>query len=195
MTELEYEKACRGLSAAVTGEYAWGNTTISAGTTFTGAENGTEAFTSGRAVYGGGAFTNGDGGTGPARAGIFATASSTRQTAGATYYGVMDMTGNIRECVVALMGDAVANPTTGTNNTFTRTWGDGSIDAATGNHNVAGWPAAGVAVAATNVTNPVGHKGGAWNNGIAQLTVSERYYIFFAPVISRQSYNGGRGVR
>lgn len=192
MTELEYEKSCRGSSGtSLTLEYSWGSTTISAGLSFSGSasENGTETFTSGNANYGGVAFTNGDGGTGPSRAGIFATATSTRQTAGASFYGIMELTGNVREAVVAMF-------TPGASNTYTRTWGDGLIDPVTGNHNVAGgWPAATVVVANNVTTNQVGHKGGAWNNAVAQLTVSERLYIYNAPVISRQNYNGGRGVR
>ncbi len=192
MTELEYEKGCRGSTGtSLTLEYSWGNTTIAAGLTFSApaVENGTEVFSSGNATYSNGTYTNGDGGAGPARAGIFATSVSTRQAAGASYYGIMELTGNVREAVVT-----IATP--GANNTYTRTWGDGSIDAVTGNHNVAGgWPAGGVAVAATSTTNAVGHKGGAWNNAIAQLTVSERWYIYNAPNIGRQNYNGGRGVR
>ncbi len=192
MTETEYEKSCRGnTGTSLTLEYSWGSTTISAGLTFSApaTENGTEVFSSGNAAYSNTAITNGDGGTGPVRAGIFATASSTRQTAGASYYGIMELTGNVREVVVAMVA-------VGANNLFTRTWGDGAIDPVTGNHNVAGgWPAAGVAVAANSIANAVGHKGGAWNNVVAQLTVSERLYIYSAPVISRQNYNGGRGVR
>jgi formylglycine-generating enzyme required for sulfatase activity len=192
MTETEYEKACRGNSGtSLTLEYSWGSTSITSGLTFAGAgiENGTEVLTTGNCVYTNGAFTNGDGGSGPARAGIFATASSTRQTAGASFYGIMDLTGNVRESVVA-----IATP--GASNTFTRTWGDGTVDPVTGNHNVAGgWPSGAVAVANAVTTNAVGNKGGAWNNNIAQLTVSERWYIYNAPVITRQNYNGGRGVR
>ncbi len=192
MTETEYEKACRGSTGtSLTLEYAWGNTTIAAGLTFAApaTENGTEVFSSGNATYSNGTYTNGDGGAGPARAGIFATSTSTRQSAGASYYGIMELTGNVREAVVG-----IATP--GANNTYTRTWGDGSIDPVTGNHNVAGgWPAATVVTANTVTTNAVGHKGGAWNNVVAQLTVSERFYLYSAPVITRQSYNGGRGIR
>jgi formylglycine-generating enzyme required for sulfatase activity len=192
MTETEYEKACRGSTGtSLTLEFSWGSTTITSGLTFSSPaiENGTEVFSTGNAVYNNGTFTNGDGGSGPARAGIFATASSDRQTAGASYYGIMEMTGSVREAVVAMV-------TIGANNLYTRTWGDGSIDPVTGNHNVGGgWPAATVAVAAASTANAVGHKGGAWNNVVAQLTVSERLYIYSAPVISRQNYNGGRGVR
>lgn len=192
MTETEYEKASRGSSGtSLTLEYSWGNTTITSGTTFSApaTENGTEVISSGNCVYSNTAFTNGDGGLGPSRAGIFATSSSNRQSAGASFYGIMELTGNVREAVVA-----IATP--GASNTFTRTWGDGTVDPVTGNHNVAGgWPSAAVATAAAVTTNAVGNKGGSWNNVIAQLTVSERWYIYNAPVITRQNYNGGRGVR
>ncbi len=192
MTETEYEKSCRGnTGTSLTLEFAWGNTTIAAGLTYSApaTENGTEVFSSGNAAYSNTAITNGDGGSGPVRAGVFATASSNRQAAGASYYGIMELTGNVREAVVAMV-------TIGANNLFTRTWGDGSIDPVTGNHNVGGgWPLATVAVANNSTSNAVGHKGGAWNNVVAQLTVSERLYIYNAPVITRQNYNGGRGVR
>lgn len=192
MTETEFEKACRGIGGvSITNEYAWGNTNIDVGLTFAAPalENGTEVTIAGNAVYSNAGFTNGDGGSGPSRAGIFATATSTRQEAGASYYGVLDLTGNLREVVVGMITPAASN-------TFTRTWGDGTVDITTGNHNVAGgWPIATFVSANNSTTNVVGHKGGAWNNAIAQLTVSERWYIYRLPVISRQNYNGGRGVR
>ena len=81
MTETEFEKACRGSSGtSLTLEYAWGSTTITTGTTFSApaTENGTELLSTGNCVYSNTAFTNGDGGLGPARAGIFATSSSNR---------------------------------------------------------------------------------------------------------------------
>ena len=204
MTELEFEKASRGPSASVMGEYAWGSTVISTGVAliFGGAatENGTETTTAGNCVYGNAAatFSNGDAGTGPGRAGLFATASSTRVTAGASYYGVMELSGNLREVVVALAADVPGAGGSGVSNVFTRAWGDGVISAA-GIHQAAGstanWPASAVAVIQPSVTNLIGHRGGAWNNAIAQITISDRFYVYNSPVISRQSYNGGRGVR
>jgi formylglycine-generating enzyme required for sulfatase activity len=205
MTELEYEKAARGIAAPGLNDYAWGSGSlapaVASSYTFSGAaiENGTETTTAGNCIWGNVAptFSNGDGGQGPSRCGIFATAASTRVTAGASYWGVMDLTGNVREPVVCLAGDAVGNPTTGntTANLFTRTWGNGSLTANGGSdQGVATWPAWNYAAVA-NVTNLEGHKGGAWNNAAAQLYVSERWYCYNAPVITRQNYNGGRGVR
>jgi hypothetical protein len=108
----------------------------------------------------------------------------------------MELTGNVREPVVTLAGDVVGNnPTTGAANVFTRTWGNGTLTANGGSdQGVATWPAWNYAAVA-NISNLTGHKGGAWNNAVAQLYVSERWYIFNAPVTTRQNYNGGRGVR
>jgi hypothetical protein len=202
MTELEYEKAARGIAAPALNDYAWGSSAPVGGGSyaFSGAavENGTETVTAGNCIYGGAnpTFSNGDGAQGPARAGIFATAASARASAGASYYGVMELTGNVREPVVALAGDVVGNnPTTGATNVFTRTWGNGTLTA-NGNQDqgVNTWPVWNY-VAPANITNLIGHKGGAWNNALAQLYVSERWYIYNAPAITRQNYNGGRGVR
>jgi formylglycine-generating enzyme required for sulfatase activity len=204
MTELEYEKAARGIAASRLNDFAWGSGSLTpaAASSYTfsapATENGTETTTAGNCIWGNvnPTFTNGDGGQGPSRCGIFATAASTRVTAGASYWGVMELTGNVREPVVTLAGDVVGNnPTTGAANVFTRTWGNGTLTANGGSdQGVATWPAWNYAAVA-NISNLTGHKGGAWNNAVAQLYVSERWYIFNAPVTTRQNYNGGRGVR
>jgi len=206
MTELEYEKAARGIAAPALNDFSWGSGSLTpaVATSYTfggaGTENGTETTTAGNCIWGGTAptFTNGDGGQGPGRCGIFATASTNRVTAGASYWGVMELTGNVREPVIALATDAGTNPSSGntTANLFTRTWGSGTLTANGGNdQGVATWPAWNTGVANSVMTNLIGHKGGAWNNAAAQLYVSERWYIYNAPVITRQNYNGGRGVR
>ncbi|TAL61546.1 MAG: hypothetical protein EPN85_04560 [Bacteroidetes bacterium] len=196
MTELEFEKACRGTTTSVLNEYAWGSTNIAASGTITfpagTVENGTETVISGNCVFG--PFVNGDGGSGPGRAGLFATAASSnnRSLAGASYYGVMELSGNVTEIVVGMVSP-------GANNTFTRTWGDGVITAA-GIHDVAGgWPASAVAVAANSLTNLVGLRGGA-PSATAALMVSSRGYVYrsgFMPpdATIRSLYSGGRGVR
>lgn len=190
MTETEYEKAVRVNSGAyLTNEYAWGSTSISAANTFNApaTEDGTETFNSGNSVYSNQTYANGDAGTGPARAGIFATATSDREAAGATTGGVLDMSGNVREVVVALSSTVASD-------VFTRTWGDGALDAS-GNHNVTSWPAAAITVTANVTTNLVGHRGGCWYDAAALLQVSSRTHIYNAPNIGRTNYNGGRGVR
>ena len=203
MTEFEYEKAARGTSSAALNDFAWGSTAPTGGGTYAfagaGTENGTETISAGNCIYGNvnPTYSNGDGLQGPARAGIFATASSTRYQAGASYYGIMELTGNLREPVVPLVGDVNAtSPTTGANNVFTRTWGAGTLTANGGNdQGVSTWPAWNTAVLGTNTTNIIGHKGGGWDNAVAQLYVSERWYIYNAPSAARVNDRGGRGVR
>ncbi|MFH1004403.1 MAG: SUMF1/EgtB/PvdO family nonheme iron enzyme, partial [Bacteroidota bacterium] len=193
-TELEWEKAARGNAGWVAGEYAWGNTTITNGNTFTASpsftgENGTEVLTTGNCNYGPIAgFVNGDYGQGPVRAGIYATSSSTRTTAGASYYGVMEMSGNVREYVVTMHS-------TGASNLYTRTWGNGTIDVGTANHDVATWPAWNITVSAPNATNLVGSKSGAWCEAAENVRVSSRYMIYDWASVARDGAMGGRGAR
>lgn len=99
LSELEYEKAGRGFLNSVANEYAWGTTTAVFGNTLSGTENGTETVTESGANTSNIASTRsgGDGNQGPLRVGIHATATSTRTQAGASYFGVMDMTGNVGE--------------------------------------------------------------------------------------------------
>ena len=106
MTELEFEKACRGPLLPVTGEYAWGTTNLN--NTFqiisnldNPNENITTGFntTSGNAWY---SFVNSIGAA--VRAGIFAANPNNtgRETSGATYWGIMDMSGNCWERTVTV---------------------------------------------------------------------------------------------
>jgi len=126
MTELEYEKACRGPLKPVPGEFAWGTAAI-AGTnskegprdgyaiqnagrpdesvTWVG-ENGPDA-TRGSAAWGGtvsqqnGSYAV-NGINGPLRVGIFATPDSDRVSSGASYWGIMELTGNLWEFAVTV---------------------------------------------------------------------------------------------
>jgi hypothetical protein len=99
LSELEYEKAGRGFLNAVLNEYAWGTTTAVLGNTLSGTENGTETVTESGANTSNIQATRsgGDGSQGPLRVGIHATATSTRTQAGSSYFGVMDLTGNMYE--------------------------------------------------------------------------------------------------
>ncbi len=120
MTELEYEKACRGPRAAVPGEYAWGTAAIVT-QPYTVTDEGLaderivtnygSGTTAGNAQYD---FTMPDsfggptrGGVGavpgcPMRAGIFATPESGRIASGASYWGILELSGNVREPVVTV---------------------------------------------------------------------------------------------
>lgn len=163
MTELEFEKACRGPMAPVANEYAWGTARIMASTkVLSGAEDGSETVTTdvsnGAAHYGNVTVSGGDAGSGPLRAGIFATDSSTRVTAGASYWGVMELSGNLWERTVTI-GNA-------TGRLFTGLHGDGALTSG-GDADVAYWPGTGAAGA--------GFRGGNWSiSTTTHLSVSGR---------------------
>jgi formylglycine-generating enzyme required for sulfatase activity len=194
ITEMEYEKICRGPGASA-GEYAWGSTNITAGTTIgITPENGTEVFTSPNAncTYDNVTYTGGDGGRGPVRVGIHAKVGSpSREASGATYYGVLDMSGNVWEMVVM-----VSDPSGGTNGapTYDGKWGDGVLDWATGQANESTWP----------LGNPGGFglRGGSWSNGSEDQRVSARSCSRPGHNCSstrdpdnRNANHGGRGAR
>ncbi|MCX6162350.1 MAG: SUMF1/EgtB/PvdO family nonheme iron enzyme [Ignavibacteriae bacterium] len=184
MTELEYEKSCRGTLLPVPNEFAWGTTGI-ANSEYTlinsGADNEVIATgystTVGNAAYD---VTTPYIGSinGPVRVGIFAgnSLNTGRVTAGATYYGIMEMSGNLWERPVT-----VGNST---GRAFTGTHGNGLLDA-TGNANVSTWPAMNALGA--------GIRGGCWG-GSSALQVSSRNNatgIYNGPDLNI----GGRGVR
>lgn len=135
MTELEYEKACRGPLPPIPNEYAWGSAALASGaTSYTiNAGGSNESIATG---YGSanGNFTafNGDVYTmGPFRVGVFAAhpSNTSRATAGGSYYGIMELSGNLVEQVVPLSdaasqsyagvhGDGVLYPNGGSNAAF-----------------------------------------------------------------------------
>ena len=108
MTELEFNKACRGDQDVVANEYAYGsNLFVTNATTLSGAEDGTETVTDtgANAAYSFDGYINGDGGRGPLRCGIFARPEAqSRQESGASYYGIMDLSGNVTEQCVSIAG-------------------------------------------------------------------------------------------
>jgi hypothetical protein len=172
MTEFEYEKACRGGNNTPSPlEFAWGNTTISAITTASNAGAANETWAAGNANYAGGPAV-------PMRCGALATVSSTRTTSGATFYGIMEMSGNVREFAI-YTGNAQGR-------TFTGLHGDGTISALA-EANTANWPS-------NSNNSSITARGGYFSDGIAPLQVSDRSA---GPL----DYNtpsvvyGGRGVR
>jgi len=171
MTELEYEKSCRGNQNPVVSEFAWGNTSATALTGLSNASTMSETAsnTSSNIAY------NNSFPSGPVRTGIFATTSSTRATSGAGYYGNMELSGNLWERVVTL-GNA-----TGRN--FSGTHGNGTLTAG-GAANVSGWPTAAGA----------GLKGGGFESNNLNASISGRASAASGDN-SRQSDFGGRGAR
>ncbi|MCE3280127.1 MAG: hypothetical protein K0S44_2318 [Bacteroidetes bacterium] len=181
MTELEFEKICRGPLPRVAGEYPWGTTNITyIYSTLAGVVNdltASESFspaTNGMCVYG---VASANAAYGPLRAGIFATGSSGRESAAATYYGVMEMGGNVYErtvCTANASGVA-----------FNGTLGDGTL-LASGDANQATWPSATTAVG-------IGQRGGQWVSAATYVRTSDRQGI--VTDAARTYVFGGRGVR
>ena len=187
MTDIEFEKICRGPIGRLAGEYVWGNisaTQAGANVCIGGGSNwGTvsELPLAGRNCQYSCASCNSDNtpGYGPLRAGALAAANPTRIGCGAAYYGVMEMAGSLFERIVA-MGAAA---------TFTGALGDGVLDA-NGDANVASWPDP---ITAANT----GYRGGSWTNSGGNLNhcrTSDRQYALTVNA-NRMCYFGGRGVR
>ncbi len=178
MTELEFEKASRGDQAVASGEFAWGNTSIvqqtgHSGTDGSGSETATPAS----------ANANFDSGVnGPVRAGIYAaTSAGVRAQAGASYSGVMELSGTVFEHVVIVANSAGRN--------FTGAHGDGELSntlGSEGDANAAGWPGA-------NALGS-GFRGGAWKDDSSLLRVADRACAATTDA-QRVNHYGFRGAR
>lgn len=196
MTELEFEKACRGTNAAVAGEFAWGSTAVAGATGITnsGANNEVASNPGANVVY-----NNAGGVPGPMRVGNFAQAATTQLQAGAGYYGAMELSGNVWEDVV-LIGSVAGRSYTGLH-------GNGVLNA-NGQADVNFWPginannspgnANGVYGGVTGCTGYAGisFTGGTWNIA-SWITTSDRSYrgTGWDGISGRDTRNGGRGVR
>ena len=148
MTELEFEKACRGPALPVAFEYAWGSTVIrglrgEAGTPGSGTE------TSGTP---GANWVCGTPLGGPSRVGIFEAPGASREQTGAGYYGVMELSGNVNERCVTV-GRPQGRSFAGTN-------GSGVLSAA-GDATNADWYVSG--------EYGGGFRGGYWRLGATSL--------------------------
>jgi formylglycine-generating enzyme required for sulfatase activity len=180
MTELEFEKVCRGTMPRVAGEYPWGDNTINAynSTTVLNGLQPTEVANTvlnGRCAV---ALNSGNPAYGPLKVGVFATATSGRSSAGASYYGAMEMGGNLWERTVSV-GNAAGV-------TFNGTLGDGTLTAI-GNANQATWPSI------TTATG-IGQRGGEYVSPTVYVRTSDR--TFASTTNADRNYTfGGRGVR
>lgn len=216
MTELEFEKSCRGPKKAIYREYVWGvnemsrksNMQYSTGFydkngTLVNSENGNE-YTDGNIhasmfsyfnindvcvpgsrfydpdCVGCRGFEGGDGGRGPVRKGIFGRSSKgVRTKAGATFYGAMEMGGNLQEPVVA-----VGHPS---GRKFKGSHGDGMLSSG------------------GEATNPdwqpveseyaFGGRGGCWKFHENHARTSDRFKGLRQNEKRRASHIGFRGVR
>jgi formylglycine-generating enzyme required for sulfatase activity len=181
MTELEFEKACRGPAVPVPNEYAWGNTTLVAQTNEAGvAGSGMETALPANARCNENKNLISSTDYGPTRVGIYATTNSSRIQSGASYWGIMELSGNVNERVVS------AGSTTG--RAFTGVHGDGVLYDGTNtvDAKVYNWPG----------TNAVGSglRGGSCTASDAQELFSDRFYGAYENAARYQGY-GWRGVR
>ncbi len=188
MTELEFEKACRGTVAPVANEYAWGTANV-AGSAYTldnaGAAN--EGIATNYSTTAGNASSSTTDGAidGPLRVGIFASHGSNtgRITSGASYYGIMELSGNLWERPVTI-GNA-------TGRAFTGVHGDGVLSA-NGHANQTAWP--GLSSGQVTGATGSGFRGGDWNDIATIMRASFRSRAALTSTGRDGSY-GFRGVR
>lgn len=190
ITELEYEKAARGVDiSAVSDEYAWGTTAYRAA----GAEeifppnqdeDGSEAIFDGTANLNRNplGWSTGDGRVGgqaqgqrgALRVGIFAENSTGRTTSGGGYYGNMDLSGNVAEPAVTI-GRLEGRQ-------FLGTHGDGEIGSLSGyegNATNVDWPGIDPQDSRRGVTGTVGigYRGGDYQSAnLRHFQVSSRSF-------------------
>jgi formylglycine-generating enzyme required for sulfatase activity len=209
MTELEYEKTCRGPRKPVPGEFAWGTAGIATAEYILAGEgqadehvaenygttvgNASYDFTMpdvhSRAARGGVSAVPGS----PMRAGIFATPRSGRVAAGASYWGITELSGNVREQVVSV-SEAKGRAFQGTHGTGTPEIPED-------------WPEARYSAGAGRTSGKddgigSGLRGGFFGDMPFGLRVSDRSRAAYRPrpgafnaARVRQDQNGFRGVR
>ena len=173
MSELEYEKACRRPypQLPAEGEYAWNSST---GVNALGSLNDL-AYAGEEREQSNSAAKNVNSGisnkvNGPVRCGLFANTSSNQVQAGATYWGVMEMSGNLKELCA---------------NVNYTTLDGGSCG--TGVYNANLWD---------KTANKYGVRGGGYNSEEDRLRTSDRTEMmgYFTAITQRDSTVGFRGV-
>lgn len=174
MSELEFEKAARGPYRAVSGEYAWGSTSIAGANSVANAGKSNEApGAAANCVY-----SNAGGVQGPMRVGAMAAGDATRIESGAGYYGAMDLSGNVWERSVTV-GNSTGRAFTGAKH------GNGVLTSS-GDVDVTSWPG--------TTAGGAGFRGGNWSDSASLARLSERNIAASTDSV-RTFRRGGRGVR
>ena len=201
MTELEFEKACRGPNYPVGGEFAWGNSLINE-VPFIPYNVGKDdeyfydlPVNTGNCLYALSRPTS----LYHVKCGVFAASSvnHTRMETGATYYGIMEMSGSTRELLVSAYGLA--------GRSYTGLHGDGNL-LPSGYADTDYWPGingnnstiiANTVYLTSGVTGygGSGARGGHINSETEALCVSFRSYASGLNLLTRSPYQGFRGCR
>ncbi|MBK7681857.1 MAG: hypothetical protein IPJ26_04965 [Bacteroidetes bacterium] len=205
MSELQYERICRGNSSAggnpaTLGEYAWGtNTIFGSSYSLTGSFTASELASNASIAVGNAAYLT-TSSAGPLRNGIFATASSNRITSGSSYYGVMEMSGNMpeycimlgcqagRSCRLIPNGNGILSAL---GNAQLSVGGTGFWPGMEGNLNLAATTTCSGTCEVTS-SGGIRFRGGSIGDPASSLVVSDRGTTF-TPT-ARASSRGGRGV-
>ncbi len=185
MTETEFEKAARGSENTIYRQYPWGNANICTQSYSLQHIGTAEETVSGDDVNGNALYSaTMPGVLGPLRCGAFAKLTSTRIYAGASYFGVMELAGNLAERVVSI-GHPVGRQ-------FKGSTGDGMLSEQ-GLATNADWPGF---VAGTGVSGAdgSGFRGGSVVEAAPNVAVSFRQHGAFIYAGRNISY-GFRAVR
>ncbi len=178
MTELEFEKVCRSNQTPMADDYAWGNTNL---TIVNNNEITNQGFSNEVSTTAGANCTCGDpANVGAHRVGMFATNTTNREQSGASYFGVMEMSGSLWEEIVSI---GISN-----GRSFTGTHGDGSLNTS-GYATNSDW----AGFAGSGVINAVGSglRGGSFRVNCSYSRLSDRFYSS----ISSNQADGFRGMR
>lgn len=205
MSEIQYERMCRGNSSAggnpaLLGEYAWGTNTIFASSySLSGGATAAEVASNASLVLGNAAY-NLTALNGPLRSGVFATAVSNRVTSGASFYGIMELSGNMPEYCIMLGSQAgrschfVPNGNgtiSALGNAQLSVGGAGFWPGMEGNLNMAATTTCSGTCEVTS-SGGIRFRGGSIGDPASYLSVSDRS-AGFTPT-ARASNRGGRGV-
>lgn len=182
MTELEYEKACRGPAAPVPGECAWGAPgeiyqTGFAGVVGSGEETAVPASANVVRQSTLGSLT---------RAGIYATAGAGRAAAGASYWGILELSSHPALLQVSA---GVAR-----GREFEGSHGDGALSAA-GYATNSDWPGYNTTTKVVSGVTGFGFRLAHWNNPASlRPQVSDRDHASTSTT-TPHAHHGVRGVR
>lgn len=193
MSFMEYEKACRGPVSPRRGEFAWGRTnpTNKPAQGFRGDPE-SETYFRPDSVVPNYLISQIPRGTeqaiaSPGRVGAFATSSSDRKDAGASYYGILDLTGNVAELVVSWYWGSAQNFSRNAHGT-----GLPLVDFTGNTSNIASWPV--INPTSQSYTSGYAHRGGHFMCKPTAANVNGYYWDNHTGMVCGGDSYGGNGA-